>query len=162
MQYLKTAAQTAKKNVNTLYNGVKGKKGAIFDYSILNQTEATEELKNKIINFIAEARFFKDGDILTYFETFTTNADGERVYILLEFERTAIYNEHGERKYIAFTLSGIRASFYRLNYYGTVYADETPSHFIKAGKQYEGSTPIFDYTITEGAKADIIANIFTM
>ena len=148
MQYLKTAAQTAKKNANTLYNGVKGKKGAIFDYSILNQTEATEGLKNKIVNFIAEARFFKDGDILTYFETFTTNADGERVYILLEFERTAIYNEDGERKYIAFTLSGIRASFYRLNYYGTVYADETPNHFIKAGKQYEGSTPIFDYTLT--------------
>lgn len=148
MQYLKTAAQTAKKNANTLYNGVKGKKGAIFDYSILNQTEATEELKNKIVNFIADAHFFKDGDILTYFETFTTNADGERVYILLEFERTAIYNEDGERKYISFNLSGLTATFYRLNIYGSVYSDEMPSHVIKAGKQYTTSTPIFDYTLT--------------
>lgn len=148
MIFYKTAAQTAKNNPETLYNGTKGKKGAIFNYSLLSTAGLPKDLENNIIEAIADARFFKDGDILTYFETFTTNADGERVYILLEFERTAIYNEHGERKYIAFTLSGIRASFYRLNYYGTVYADETPSHFIKAGKQYEGSTPIFDYTLT--------------
>ena len=148
MKFYKTAAQTAKNNPETLYNGTKGKKGAIFNYGLLSTAGLPEDLKNKIIEAIAAARFFKDGDILTYFETFTTNADGERVYILLEFERTAIYNEDGERKYISFNLSGLIATFYRLNIYGGVYSDEMPSHVIKAGKQYTTSTPIFDYTLT--------------
>ena len=85
---------------------------------------------------------------MTDFETITTNTDGERVYIYLEMERTAIYNEDGERKYISFNLSGLTATFYRLNIYGDVYGDEMPSHVIKAGKQYRTSTPIFNYTLT--------------
>lgn len=148
MIFYKTAAQTTKNNPETLYNGTKGKKGAIFNYSLLSTAGLPGDLKNKIIEAIAVARFFRDGDILTDFETITTNTDGERVYIFIEIERTAIYNEDGERKYISFNLSGLTAAFYRLNIYGDVYGDEMPSHVIKAGKQYTTSTPIFNYTLT--------------
>lgn len=142
MEYARTAAQTAKIN-GFIYNRQKGKNAAVIDLSLIDTAdnipmEVKSALKDKILEALQAPYIHYE------YESVVSFSGRSCYYVDAELSRTVVFDDD-KRKYIVFSVCGLRYAKYKLNSFGIVSDSELPIDSGTAGRWYTGVIPLFEH-----------------